>query len=79
MGWAGLGDKFLLDAMAGRFDVLVTVDRSIPFQQGIAGRQLSVIVLRAKSNRVGDLARLVPELLRTLKSIVPGEVYGVGD
>ena len=77
MGWDALDDGPLLDAMAGQLDVLLTVDKSMPYQQLIADRPLSVIVLRARSNRVGHLARLVPDLLRVLKVIAPGEVRKV--
>lgn len=74
MGWPALDDGPLLDAMAGQFDVLVTADTSISFQQLITGRAVAVIVLKAKTNRVGDLARLVPALLRALKAVAAGEV-----
>jgi hypothetical protein len=78
MGWAGLDDGPLLDAMAGKFDILLTVDRSMPFQQLITGRPVSVVVLRARVNRVGELARLIPALKKVLKGIEPGQVRVVG-
>ena len=77
LGWTALDDGALLDAMAGLFDVLLTVDKSIPYQQLLADRPLAVVVLRARSNRVGHLARLVPALLRVLKKIETGEVREV--
>lgn len=73
MGWDALDDGPLLDAMAGRFAVLLTVDKSMRFQQLIAGRPVALIVMRARSNRVEHLARLVPELQRVLRTIRPGE------
>ena len=73
-GWQELDDGALLGAMAGQFDVLLTVDAGLPYQQLIGDRPFSVVILRAKSNRVGELARLVPALLRALKNIEPGEV-----
>lgn len=78
MGWAALADGELLDVMAGRFEVLVTVDKSVPFQQHLKDRPIAVILLRAKTNRVAHLARLVPGLLRALQSITPGEQHEVG-
>ncbi len=78
LGWGGLPDNQLLDAMAGRFDVLVTVDKSIPKQQNFAGRPISVIVLRAHSNELKVLAPMVPRLLRELKSLNPGDVRLIG-
>jgi hypothetical protein len=63
--------------MAGNFDVLLKVDKSIPFQQLLADRPVAVVVLRAKSNRVCHLARLVPALLKALEDIENGEVREV--
>jgi predicted nuclease of predicted toxin-antitoxin system len=74
LGWAAFEDSQLLDAMAGRFEILLTVDTSIRFQQRLDGRPFSVVVLRARSNRVGQLARLLPALLKALQDIKPGEL-----
>lgn len=47
-----LDDGPLLAAMTDRFDVLVTLDKSLPSQQTIAGRPFAVIVLRAHAKVV---------------------------
>lgn len=78
LGWASYDDGPLLDAMVGRFDVLVTVDKSIPFQQRLAGRAVSVVVLRARSNNLKELLPLVPALLEALEGIAPGEAREIG-
>jgi hypothetical protein len=75
MGWADLDDGPLLDAMADRFDVLVTVDKSLPKQQRIDNRPLAVVVLRAKTNRLADLIPHGPALRALLKKVRRGEVY----
>jgi len=75
MGWADLDDGPLLDAMAERFDVLVTVDKSLPKQQRIDNRPLAVVVLRAKTNRLVDLLPLAPKLRAVLENARPGQVY----
>lgn len=77
MGWADLDDGPLLDAMAERFDVLVTVDKSLPKQQRISDRPLAVVVLRAKTNRLADLLPHVPALRALLQNVRPGEVYEI--
>jgi hypothetical protein len=77
LGWANLKNGALLDAMAGRFDALVTVDRSVPYQQRLHDRSFAVLLLRTKSNRLADLLPLVPALLRALDEVKPGEMREV--
>ena len=78
VGLDTLDDGDLLDAISDRFEVLLTVDKSIPLQQPLSGRPFAVIVLRARSNRVQDLARLIPELQRVLKTIQTGDLLDLG-
>lgn len=73
-GWANLDDGALLDAMAEKFDVLVTVDKSIPHQQNLDHRPVAIVLLRARSNKLADLVPLVPELLLAVEDLVPGMV-----
>ena len=67
-GWANLKNGQLLTVAQVEFDVFVTVDRNLPYQQNLPKYEIAVVVLRAKSNRLADLQRLVPELLRTLQT-----------
>jgi hypothetical protein len=48
MGWGDLNNGALLDAMAGQFDALVTVDKRLPQQQSIKDRAFGVVVLRTR-------------------------------
>jgi hypothetical protein len=77
MGWADLDDGPLLDVMAERFDVLVTVDKSLPKQQRIDNRPLAVVVLRAKTNRLVDLLPFAPKLRAALENARPSQVYEI--
>jgi hypothetical protein len=77
MGWGDLNNGALLDAMAGQFDALITVDRRLPQQQHINDRPFGVVVLRARSNRFSDLLPLVPALLVALSRLTPGVVNEV--
>lgn len=61
-GWNLLDGGRLLDVMAGRYDVLVTADASIAYQQNMTGRSVALVVLSARSNRLSDLLPLVPTL-----------------
>lgn len=78
MGWGDLDNGDLLDAMEGRFDALVTVDKRLPRQQDLKGRSFGVVVLRARSNRLADLLPLVPALLQALGALKPGGIREVG-
>ena len=73
LGWGDLDDGLLLDAMAGSFDALVTADRNLPYQQNLSSRPFAVFILRAHSNRLTDLARLIPKLRAALKRAEPGQ------
>ncbi|MGH9839883.1 MAG: hypothetical protein ACREEM_13960 [Blastocatellia bacterium] len=76
-GVKGLKNGRLLRAASGIFDVLVTVDKSIPSQQNLAAFGLAVLILRAKSNRYEDLKPLIPQALVALENINPGDVITV--
>jgi predicted nuclease of predicted toxin-antitoxin system len=73
-----LQDGALLDSIQQlNFDVLVTMDKSMQFQNQLQGRSFGVILLRAKSNRLTDLLPLVPALLLTIPEVKPGEVIEI--
>ena len=69
---------WVLDTAAGRYDVFVTVDRNILYQQRLDNRPFAIVVLRAKANTLRELAPLVPRLLAILRELKSGEVREVG-
>jgi hypothetical protein len=73
-GWAGVTNGELLQRAAGLFDVLLTVDRSLEYQQNFAGVRLAVIVVHAPSNDVGVLRPLMPAALAAIAAAKPGMV-----
>jgi predicted nuclease of predicted toxin-antitoxin system len=77
MGWSALKNGELLALAAEYFDVFVTVDRKLSFQQNINTLKLAVVVLRAQTNRLADLRPLIPALLDVLPRLVPGIVTTV--
>lgn len=74
MGWSTIKNGELLALAAKDFDVFVTVDRNLSFQQNLPAFTIAVIVLCAPSNRLADLQPLVPELLALIPSAKPGAV-----
>jgi hypothetical protein len=78
---AGYGSKKngeLLMLAEGLWDVLLTSDRNIKYQQNMIGRSMSILILRAKSNRMKDLLPLMPACAEALLSIRAGRVVEVG-
>ena len=65
-GWTGIANGRLLALVAQGFEVFLTTDRNLSFQQNLQALPLAVIVLRARTNRLADLLPLVPELLRVI-------------
>ena len=49
LGWSRLTNGELLAAAEGRFDVFVTCDRNLQYQQALAGRILAILVLPTTS------------------------------
>jgi hypothetical protein len=73
-GWAGVKNGELLQLAARQFDLLLTVDRSLEYQQNFAGVALAVIVVHAPSNDVAVLRPLMPTVLAAISEIKPGMV-----
>ena len=75
---AGLKNGALLSAAeSAGFDVLVTIDQQIPYQQNISNRHIAIIVIRARSNRLADLKLLLPAIVEALESIESGRILVV--
>ena len=70
LGWAGIQNGELLrKAAESVFDVLVTMDGNLSYQQNIKSLEIAVIVLRAPSNRLADTEPLMARVLTTLLNL----------
>jgi hypothetical protein len=72
MGWATKKNGELPALAETEFDVFITVDRNLSFQQNLPKFNIAVLILRAPSNRLADLKLLVPKILSILPSLVKG-------
>jgi predicted nuclease of predicted toxin-antitoxin system len=77
MGWASIKNGELLALASERFDVFVTADRNLTYQQNVRALPIAIIVLHAKTSRLADLLPLVPSLLAAIGSAKPGVVATV--
>ncbi len=79
--WAGFKGKkngdMLRAAAAASYDVLLTVDQGITWQQSSAYGMLSIIVIRSRTNQIEDLLPLAPAILGALESIQPGQCIAI--
>ncbi len=78
MGWTTLKNGELLALASKQFEVFVTVDRNLSFQQNLPAFDIAVVILRFRSNRLGDLQQLVPDLLTYLETAQLGVVTYIG-
>ena len=77
-GWAGITNGELLRLAQAEFDVFVTVDRNLSFQQHLPKFSIAVVLISSKSNRIDDLIALVPALLASIEAAPKGVVTRVG-
>jgi predicted nuclease of predicted toxin-antitoxin system len=70
-GWAGLKNGKLLATASVDFDVLLTADKSMEFQQNLVTLPMAILIMLAHSNRVEDLTKVVPAVLRALNHLQP--------
>ena len=72
MGWAGIKNGELLAKSASSFDVFLTADKSLRYQQNLSQFQLSIVVF--PSNRLSIVKNLMPRVNEMLKQITSGEI-----
>ena len=76
-GWASFKNGDLLRLASTEFDVLITADQNIEFQQNLETLPLAVVVLVADSNRLEALEPLVPQILLALQVLEPKKLIRV--
>jgi len=78
MGWAGVKNGKLLRLAEAEFDILVTADQNLSYQQPVTTFQLGFAVLRARTTKLEDLLPLAPMLKAALEDLQAGQVCHVG-
>jgi predicted nuclease of predicted toxin-antitoxin system len=80
MGWRGVKDRELLTlAETHAFDVLITADQNLPYQQNLRDRSFRLIILMARSTRPGSLLPLMIQTCSLLPSLAPGSITLIND
>ncbi len=60
------------------FEVFLTLDRGLEYEQNLRRRIMAIVLIRARPNRLADLLPHSAEILKVLGSIQPGELVKVG-
>ena len=77
-GWSGKKNGDLLAVADPLFDVLLTLDKNLPYQRNLDSVRIAVLIVAAYSNRLADLLPLLPECLAALETIQPRHVMRIG-
>jgi predicted nuclease of predicted toxin-antitoxin system len=77
-GFVGKTNGELLSLAEADFDVFITLDKGLAYQQNLAGRRIAIILVRAKSNRLVDLLPHAQACLDAIALIKPGQIIQVG-
>jgi predicted nuclease of predicted toxin-antitoxin system len=76
-GLAHLSNGALLSAKAGRYDVLVTVDKNLHYQQNMTGRIVSVVVITSVNNDIDLIRPVLPAVAAALAVTRQGTVVEI--
>jgi hypothetical protein len=77
LGWSSLRNGDLLRQANERFDVLLTVDKNLRYQQNFTGLSIAVLTVLVRFNKLPFLIPMVPRILKELNSLVPGQIISI--
>jgi hypothetical protein len=75
LGLAGTANGALLARLEGHYDVFVTADKNLRYQQNLEGRQLAIVEL--PTNRLSILSKLTAEIISTVTTAAIGSYHSV--
>ncbi len=77
IGWSGIKNGALLRLAETQFDIFLTADRNLPYQQNVSSYNIAVVLV-ARNNRIDTLRQLAPGVLEALQTIQAGDIIMVG-
>lgn len=77
-GWSGIENGELLALAESEFDVFLTVDQNLKYQQNLKAFNIGIVVLVARTNRLRTLLPLMPDVRKALESIKVGDYVRLG-
>lgn len=70
-GWCGIKNGDLIRLIDGNFDILITGDKNLRYQQNNTARKIAII--EVPSTQLKALLRVRCEIVRVIRTISPGE------
>ena len=77
VGWAGMKNGALLKLAETQFDIFLTIDSNMEFQQNISEFNLAIVALVAKSNDIETLRPLMPSVIASIPKAEKGKVLHI--
>lgn len=76
-GWQGVRNGELLTLASQEFNVFLTADQSLEYQQNLASVPIAIVVLVAASNRLEAYAPMASKLREAIEGARPGAITKV--
>jgi hypothetical protein len=76
MGWSGLKNGKLMTAcVENAFDILLTIDKNLAFQQNLEKYYVTIVVLNTLTSKIEDIIPLIPAFKKQVSNVEKGKVY----
>jgi hypothetical protein len=80
MGWRGLKDREILERWENHpFDVFITGDKNLPYQQNLASHVITIVVLDSSSTRPDYLVPFMRQVSTRISSLPAGSAVRIND
>jgi len=77
-GWSGIENGELLSLAQNEFDVFLTVDQNLTYQQNLRTFNIAIVLMVAKSNRARTLLPMMTRVRDALEIIQAGDFVRIG-
>jgi hypothetical protein len=77
-GWSGIENGSLLSLAQNEFDVFLTFDQNLKYQQNLKTFNIAIILIVAKNNRLRTLLPMMPKVRDALEVIHAGDFVRIG-
>lgn len=77
MGWSGKKNGELLSLAEAHFEILITADQNLRYQQNLKGRSIIIFVLKSPNSRYETVRSLIPEVIEKISGTTKSEIIEI--